>query len=254
MCRQLSQSYLALKIKGLNLWLFHNCRDFQHFTAGVADTEMNDISSPCSSLASRILRLSFSPRLFLLWCCKPSEIGTIVPCTSGVSVFLRWIYVPLFFGVEGFVLNFTAVHFSSLALKIQCQKSPPLPALLWCSQSREIGIIAPCTSGGSVFPWWICIPLSLVLRALCWILQRFIFLLWRWKSNARNHRSSLHFAGVSQLTDEFNPVSLFVRTQFAGVKMKVRVSRKAVVKWTDTKVKSSCRLCSSVVVSLLQYE
>ena len=48
--------------------MFHDCRGFQHLTAGVAGTEMNFISSFYSSLASRILRLSFSPRLFLLWC------------------------------------------------------------------------------------------------------------------------------------------------------------------------------------------
>ena len=89
---------------------------FQHFTAGVAGTEMNHISSLCSSLASRILWLSFSPSLFLLWCWAFSGKITAVPCSSlvlpvqwnrhhrplhflGVG-FLRWIYVQLFFGVE----------------------------------------------------------------------------------------------------------------------------------------------------------
>ena len=59
---------------------------------------------------------------------------------------------------------------------------------------------------------------SLALRFLWWILQPCIFLLWHWKSSARNHCRSLHFAGVSKLAYEFNQIDLFVRNQFAGLK------------------------------------
>ena len=78
------RSYLALKIKGLNLWLFHDCRDFQHFTAGVADTEMNDISSSCSSLASRILWLHFHRAFFFSGVEHLVEKITAVPCQGEI--------------------------------------------------------------------------------------------------------------------------------------------------------------------------
>lgn len=81
-CHRIKRSYLALKIKGLNLWLFHDCRYFQHFTAGVADTEMNDISSPCSSLASRILWLHFHRAFFFSGVGRSVAEFTAVPCSS----------------------------------------------------------------------------------------------------------------------------------------------------------------------------
>ena len=120
---------------------------------------MNSISSFCSSLALRIQRWPYSCAFFSFGVAHSVSKCIAVPCSSWLSVFPWWICILLFFGVEGFVLNFTTLHFSSLALKIQCQKSPPLPALLWCSQSSEISNIAPCTSWVSVFPWWICVPL-----------------------------------------------------------------------------------------------
>ena len=108
--------------------------------------------------------------------------------------------------------------FSSLVLGVQWQNSPPFPALLWCCQLNENDIIAPCTSGVSIFWGEFMFSYSLALRFLWWILQQCIFLLWHWKSSARNHCRSLHFAGVSKLAYEFNQIDLFVRNQFAGLK------------------------------------
>ena len=84
--------------------------------------------------------------------------------------------------------------FSSLVLGVQWQNSPLFPALLWCFQLNENGIIAPCTSGVSAFWGELMFSYSLALRFLWWILQQCIFLLWHWKSSARNHCCSLHFA------------------------------------------------------------
>ena len=172
---------------------------------------------------------------------------------------------PALLGCRFFWGEFTFRY--SLVLKALCWILQRFIFLLWRWKSNArnhrrsllfFGVASPVKSASSrpallgcrFFRGEFAFRYSLVLRALCWILQRFIFLLWRWKSNARNHRRSLHFAGVSQLTDEFNPVGLFVRNQFAGLKMKVHVSHKAVVKWKNILVKSSCWLCSSVVVSL----
>ena len=152
-----SWSYLALKIKGLNLWLFHDCRGFQHLTAGVAGTEMNFISSFYSSLASRILRLSFSPRLFLLWCwafsgknhCRsllflgvastvkssPSLLALLGCRFSEVNlcsvILWRWDFCGefrscafFFFGIENPVSEITAVSCTSLVLASQQRIQP----------------------------------------------------------------------------------------------------------------------------------
>ena len=115
--------------------------------------------------------------------------------------------------------------FSSLVLGVQWQNSPPFPALLWCCQLNENGIIAPCTSWVSVFWGEFMFSYSLALRALWWILQQCIFLLWHWKSSARNHCRSLHFAGVRLFSNQFNSVGLFVRNQLAGLKMNAWVTR-----------------------------
>ena len=114
---------------------------------------------------------------------------------------------------------------------MQWQNSLPFPALLWFSQLREIGIIAPCTSGLSIFLRWIYVQLFAGIAgfSVSFIPDPFSSLVS--KSSARNHRSSLHFAGVRLFSNQFNSVGLFVRNQFAGWKMNAWVTRQAVVKW-----------------------
>ena len=106
---------------------------FQHFTAGVAGTEMNHISSLCSSLASRILWLSFSPSRFLLWSWAFSDknhsrsLHFWAVCFSEVNlcsvILWRWDFYGefcngafFFFGIENPAPEITAVPCTSLVL------------------------------------------------------------------------------------------------------------------------------------------
>lgn len=77
-----SRSYLAVKYEGLNRWLFHIRRGFQHFTAGVAGTEMNCRSALFSSLASRILWRYFYRAFFFFGVEHSVADITAVPCSS----------------------------------------------------------------------------------------------------------------------------------------------------------------------------
>ena len=119
------------------------------FYAGVAGTEMNHISSLCSSLASRILWLNFSPSLFLLWCwafsgknhCRsllffgvasPAKSATSLPALlwcrffvvnlCSVILWCRMLVVEFgnraffFFGVDSSVPEITAIPCTSLVL------------------------------------------------------------------------------------------------------------------------------------------
>ena len=57
--------------------------------------------------------------------------------------------------------------------------------------------------------------------AVCFSEVNFVtvhFSSWHWKSSARNHRRSLHFAGVRLFSNRFNSVGLFARNQLAGLK------------------------------------
>ena len=84
----------------------------------------------------------------------------VISCSPRGSAFCSWrcwhlnelYFIALFFfGVENIVAEFFTDPFSSLVVSIPWQKSLPFPALLWCCQLGEIDIIAPCTSGLSVF-------------------------------------------------------------------------------------------------------
>ena len=114
-------------------------------------------------------------------------------------------------------------------------KFSPSLFLLWCWAFRGknhcrsllfFGVYSSVKSAlsppallGNLFFWGeLMFSYPLALRFLWWISLRCIFLLWHWKSSARNHRRSLHFAGVSQLCNQFNTVGLFVRNQLAGLK------------------------------------
>ena len=66
--------------------------------------------------------------------------------------------------------------------------------------------------------------------AVCFSEVNFVtvhFSSWHWKSSARNHRRSLHFAGVRLFSSRFNSVGLFVRNPFSGWKMNAWVTRQA---------------------------
>ena len=117
---------------GWRCWHWNEFYFIVLFFFGVENIVVTFFTEPFSSLVLSIPWQKSLPFPALLWCCQLGEIDIIAPCTSGLSVFLRWIYVQLFSGVEIFVVNFVTVHFSSLALKIQRQKSPPFLALRWC--------------------------------------------------------------------------------------------------------------------------
>ena len=117
---------------GWRCWHWNELYFIALFFFGIANIVVTFFTEPFSSLVLSIPWQKSLPFPALLWCGQLSEIGIIAPCTSGQSVFLRWIDVQLSSGVEIFAVNFVTVHSSSLALKIQRQKSLPFLALRWC--------------------------------------------------------------------------------------------------------------------------
>ena len=147
-------------------------------------------------------------------------------------------------GVASNILNSGFLLFSSLASRTLWLNFSPSLFLLWCWAFRGknhcrsllfFGVASSVKSAaslpallGCLFFWGeLMFSYSLTLRFLQWISQRRIFLLWHWKSRARNHRRSLHFAGVRLFNSRFNSVDLFVRNPFSGWKMNACVTRQA---------------------------
>ena len=122
------------------------------------------------------------------------------------------------------------------------------------ASSVKTALALPALLGCRVFHDDLCSVILWCRTLVYWIMQQCIFLLWHWKSSARNHHRSCTSLVLASSATNSTKSAYSSATCWQGWEMKIWATRTAAVKWKITLLKSSYWLCSPMVVSLPQYE